>query len=118
MVVVDPLGSAFGALRELGLAVSLWRVLDSRRLPALSSVDLAVLAVYDRIDWSVADALVERAPTLAISTNYSRDDATASLFLTVPLYLLYEFSILLSRIVFRKRQQADANTLHDDGVPA
>ena len=46
------------------------------------------------------------------------DAATASLFLTVPLYLLYEFSILLSRIVFRKRQQADANNLHDDGVPA
>jgi len=46
------------------------------------------------------------------------DAATASLFLTVPLYLLYEFSILLSRIVFRKRQQADANGLHDDGVPA
>ena len=46
------------------------------------------------------------------------DAATASLFLTAPLYLLYEFSILLSRIVFRKRQQADENALHDDGVPA
>ena len=46
------------------------------------------------------------------------DAATASLFLTLPLYLLYEFSILLSRIVFRKRQRADENALHDDGVPA
>jgi DNA-binding NarL/FixJ family response regulator len=79
VVVLDTLGAAFGTLRELGLTVSLWRVLDVKRLPALSSVDLAVLAVYDRLDWSIADALVERAPTLAISTNYSREDATASL---------------------------------------
>jgi DNA-binding NarL/FixJ family response regulator len=79
VVVVDPLGSVFNALRGLNLSVSLWRVLDTRRLPVLSSVDLAVLAVYDRIEWSVADALVERAPTLAISTNFSRDDATTSL---------------------------------------
>ena len=79
VVVLDTLGASFGTLRELGLTVSLWRVLDVRRLPALSSVDLAVLAVYDRIDWSIADALVERAPTLALSTNYSREDATASL---------------------------------------
>jgi DNA-binding NarL/FixJ family response regulator len=79
VVVLDTLGSAFGTFRELGLSISLWRVLDAKRLPALSTVDLAVLAVYDRIDWSAADALVERAPTLAISTNYSRDDAMASL---------------------------------------
>ena len=79
VVVVDPLGAVFGTLRELGLTVSLWRVLDAKRLPALSSVDLAVLAVYDKIDWAVADALVEHAPALAISTNYSREDATASL---------------------------------------
>jgi len=31
--------------------------------------------------------------------------------------LLYEFSIVLSWIVFRKRQRADS-ALHDDGVPA
>jgi DNA-binding NarL/FixJ family response regulator len=79
VVVLDPLGAVFTTLRELGLTVSLWRVLDAKRLPALSSVDLAVLAVYDRIDWSVADTLVERAPTLAISTNFSREDATTSL---------------------------------------
>ena len=41
-----------------------------------------------------------------------------SVILTVPLYLLYELSIVLSWLVFRKRQQADAATLHDDGVPA
>ncbi len=79
VVVVDPLGAVFGTLRELGLSVSLWRVLDAKRLPALSTLDLAVFAVYDRIEWSVADALVERAPTLAIATHYSREDATTSL---------------------------------------
>ena len=41
-----------------------------------------------------------------------------SVILTIPLYLLYELSIVLSWLVFRKRQQAEAAALHDDGVPA
>ena len=79
VLVLDPQGAVFDTLRELGLAVSLWRVLDARRLPALTGVGLAVLAVYDRLDWTVADALVERTLTLAIATNFSRDDATTCL---------------------------------------
>ena len=41
-----------------------------------------------------------------------------SVILTVPLYLLYELSIVLSWMVFRKRQRAQAAALNDDGVPA
>jgi Sec-independent protein secretion pathway component TatC len=43
---------------------------------------------------------------------------TASVALMVPLYLLYEFSIGLSWLVFRKRQRRDADALEDGGVPA
>jgi sec-independent protein translocase protein TatC len=46
------------------------------------------------------------------------DAATASVALMLPLYLLYEFSIVLSRIVFRKRERANAAALEDGGVPA
>ncbi|MFL5618740.1 MAG: twin-arginine translocase subunit TatC [Gemmatimonadaceae bacterium] len=46
------------------------------------------------------------------------DVFVTSVFLTIPLYLLYELSILLSWVVFRKRQRAEAAALHDDGVPA
>ena len=41
-----------------------------------------------------------------------------SVILTAPLYLLYELSIVLSWLVFRRRERARAAALHDDGVPA
>ena len=41
-----------------------------------------------------------------------------SVILTVPLYLLYELSIALSWMVFRKRLRAEAAALRDEGVPA
>lgn len=41
-----------------------------------------------------------------------------SVILTAPLYLLYELSIVLSWLVFRRRERAQAAALHDDGVPA
>jgi sec-independent protein translocase protein TatC len=41
-----------------------------------------------------------------------------SVILTVPLYLLYELSIVLSWMVFRKRQRSQAAEVQDDGVPA
>jgi sec-independent protein translocase protein TatC len=46
------------------------------------------------------------------------DAVTTSVALTLPLYLLYEFSIALSWVVFRKRERANADALHDSGVPA
>jgi DNA-binding NarL/FixJ family response regulator len=79
VLVVDPVGTIFSSLRDVGLSVSLWRVLDARRLPPFSGLDLAVLAVYDQIDWAVADVLTQQAPTLAMATTFSRDEATASL---------------------------------------
>ena len=46
------------------------------------------------------------------------DAITASVAMTLPIYLLYELSIGLSAIVFRKRERANAEALQDDGVPA
>jgi sec-independent protein translocase protein TatC len=46
------------------------------------------------------------------------DAITASVAMTLPIYLLYELSIGLSAIVFRKRERANAEPLQDDGVPA
>ncbi|HYC50448.1 MAG TPA: twin-arginine translocase subunit TatC [Gemmatimonadaceae bacterium] len=42
------------------------------------------------------------------------DILLASLALTAPLYLLYELSVVLTRVVFRKRDRARAAALHDD----
>jgi sec-independent protein translocase protein TatC len=46
------------------------------------------------------------------------DFAVTSVALMVPLYLLYELSIALSWVVFRKRERANAEALQDSGVPA
>jgi DNA-binding NarL/FixJ family response regulator len=79
VLVVDPVGAIFSSLRDIGLSVSLWRVLDARRLPPFSGLDLAILAVYDHIDWAVADVLTQQAPTLAMTTTFDTAEATASL---------------------------------------
>lgn len=76
VLVLDSIGSIFAALCELGMSASLWRVLEPRRLQALSGVDLAVLATYGRIDWGVADSLAERTPTLVIASHFDREEAT------------------------------------------
>ena len=46
------------------------------------------------------------------------DAITASVAMTLPIYLLYELSIGLSAIVFRRRERAEAEAMQDDGVPA
>src|SRR5215203_549622 len=46
------------------------------------------------------------------------DAITASVAMTLPIYLLYELSIGISWLVFRKRERANADALRDDGVPA
>jgi DNA-binding NarL/FixJ family response regulator len=79
VLVLDQLGAVFSTLRELGLRSSLWRVTDRKRIPMLSGIDLAVYAVYDRVDWVTADDLVERAPTIIITSTPDREDATQAL---------------------------------------
>jgi len=79
IVVLDPLGTVFGTLRDLSLSSSLWRLVDPKRLPALSGVDLVVYAVYDQIDWTVAKTLSQRAPTLVVATTFNTADAAKSL---------------------------------------
>jgi sec-independent protein translocase protein TatC len=46
------------------------------------------------------------------------DAVTASIAMMLPIYLLYELSIGLSWLVFRKRERAAAEALRDEGVPA
>jgi DNA-binding NarL/FixJ family response regulator len=79
IVVLDPLGSVFETLRDLSLSSSLWRLVNARRLPGLTGVDLVVYAVYDQVDWTLVKTLLQRAPTLVITTSFSTADATQAL---------------------------------------
>jgi len=93
---------AMGAVFELPIAIL--------ALSALGLVTPKLLARFRR--HAVVGSLI-------VGSFISPGDAvTTSVGLMLPLYLLYEFSIVLSWIVFRKRHRAEAADLHDDGVPA
>jgi len=59
ILVLDSDGAVFGRLREVGLPGSLWRVTDAKRLAGLGGMDLGIYAVADRVDWTVADAMLK-----------------------------------------------------------
>jgi Sec-independent protein secretion pathway component TatC len=59
------------------------------------------------------------AVSFVVAAFISPGDAiTTSIGLWLPLYLLYEISIGVSWLVFRKREQAKEDELEDRGVPA
>jgi sec-independent protein translocase protein TatC len=93
---------AMGAVFELPIVIL--------ALSALGLVTPKLLARFRR------HALVGSYVAAAFITP--GDVFVTSVFLTVPLYLLYELSIVLSWIAFRKRARRDAAALEDDGVPA
>jgi DNA-binding NarL/FixJ family response regulator len=80
VVVIDPAGTVFAKIRDLALPVSLWRLVDERRLPSFSGIDLVVCAVYQHVDWALVRGLRRAAPTLVMTTAFSRDDATKALY--------------------------------------
>ena len=79
MVVLDPLGEIFNRLRELELPAALWRILDARRIATNLEMTLTVCASYGTVIWDDIDKLVQRAPTLIITTSYRREEAQEAL---------------------------------------
>jgi sec-independent protein translocase protein TatC len=99
---VTSLVLAMGAVFELPIAIL--------ALSALGLVTPRFLAKFRR------HAVIGSYLVAAIITP--GDLFVTSVALMVPLYLLYELSIGLSWLVFRKRERAAADELHDGGVPA
>ena len=93
---------AMGAVFELPIVIL--------ALSALGLVTPKLLARFRR------HALVGSYVAAAFITP--GDVFVTSVFLTIPLYLLYELSIVLSWVAFRKRARRDAAAVEDDGVPA
>jgi len=93
---------AFGAIFELPIVIV--------ALTALGLVNPTMLARYRRF------ALVGSYVAAAFVTP--GDMFLTSIAVTGPLYLLYELSILLSAIVYRRRQQRIAPDVLDAGVAA
>jgi sec-independent protein translocase protein TatC len=93
---------AMGAVFELPIVVL--------ALSALGLVSPKLLARFRRHALAVS---------FVVAAFISPGDAiTTSIGLWLPLYLLYETSIGVSWLVFRKREQAKEDELEDRGVPA
>jgi DNA-binding NarL/FixJ family response regulator len=75
VVVADASGEAFNALRNAKLGVALWRVTGRTRLGSLAGVGLAVVAAYDRPDWSLVSYLVTQVRTVILSATQNDEQA-------------------------------------------
>ena len=79
VLVWDETGKVSEALRRAALSVPLWRVSDRPKNSDLEQVDLAIVALYSRSDWSKISALIRRARTVIVSTTSDRSDAARAL---------------------------------------
>jgi two-component system nitrate/nitrite response regulator NarL len=79
VLVWDEGGKVSDALRRAALSVPLWRVSDRPKKSDLEQVDLAIVALYSRSDWSKVSALIRRTRTVIVSTTSDRSDATRAL---------------------------------------
>jgi two-component system nitrate/nitrite response regulator NarL len=79
VLVWDEGGKVSDALRRAALSVPLWRVSDRPKKSDLEQVDLAIVALYSRSDWSKVSSLIRRTRTVIVSTTSDRSDATRAL---------------------------------------
>lgn len=79
ILVLDAEGTVFGRLRDLRLPGSLWRVTDPRRLAGVGGMDLGLYVSTGGLDWSVADALIERCTTVVLAQDPQPIDAREGL---------------------------------------
>jgi DNA-binding NarL/FixJ family response regulator len=75
ILVIDASGITFNILRAAKLGVALWRVTGRSRLPDLAGIGLAVVAAYDRPDWTLVSQLADVVPTVIVSSAPDDDHA-------------------------------------------
>jgi hypothetical protein len=69
VLVIDPEGGVFSALRSANLGVALWRI-TSRVKPAdIVDIGLAVVATNGSPDWGAVAEVADCVPTVVISTK-------------------------------------------------
>jgi DNA-binding NarL/FixJ family response regulator len=75
VLVVDSSGIVFSLLRSAKLGVALWRITNRTKMPELAGIGLAVVASYDRPDWTLVARLVDQVPTVIVTSAPDDDDA-------------------------------------------
>jgi DNA-binding NarL/FixJ family response regulator len=75
VLVVDSSGIVFSLLRSAKLGVALWRITARTKLPDLSGIGLAIVASYDRPDWTLVAQLVDQTPTVIVTSAPDDDHA-------------------------------------------
>jgi DNA-binding NarL/FixJ family response regulator len=72
---VDGSGIVFSLLRSAKLGIALWRITSRTNIPDLAGIGLAVVAAYDRPDWTLVARLVDQTPTVIVTSAPDGDDA-------------------------------------------
>ncbi len=75
VLVVDPSGIVFSLLRAAKLGIALWRVTSRAQIPDLAGIGLTVVASYDTPDWTLVTRLVDKTPTVIVTSAPNGDDA-------------------------------------------
>jgi DNA-binding NarL/FixJ family response regulator len=74
ILVIDTVGTAFAALRAARLGVALWRSSGRPDGTEGTGFALAVVATYERPDWSIISEFVDHVPTVIIAAHQIDDD--------------------------------------------
>jgi DNA-binding NarL/FixJ family response regulator len=74
VLVVDASGSVFSTLRSLNLGIPLWRVTRQKDAD-LANINVAIVAVYDEIDWGLVAQLADDVTTVVVATRPNTADA-------------------------------------------
>ncbi len=79
VLVIDPDGNVFSALRTAKLGVALWRITHRVKPADIVDIGLAVIATNGQPDWSAIAELSDRVPTVVISTHHDEEHAGRAL---------------------------------------
>ncbi|TMG47854.1 MAG: response regulator transcription factor [Chloroflexi bacterium] len=76
ILVWDEAGKVSDAVRRAAIGAPVWRVSERPKSSDLEQVDLAIVALYGRSDWSKISSLILRTRTVIVSTTSDRSDAS------------------------------------------
>jgi DNA-binding NarL/FixJ family response regulator len=79
VLVIDPDGGVFSALRSAKLGVALWRITRRVKPADIVDVSLAAVATNGQPDWGAIAELADRVRTVVISTHHDEEHAGRAL---------------------------------------
>src|SRR2546425_1503880 len=81
ILVIDAPGTVFAVLRSARLGVPLWRTSSRPKNGEGDGFALAIVAAYDRPDWTAIAELVDTSPTIIVAARHDDEHASRAIAL-------------------------------------